>query len=144
MKENSERAPCRALPAAAPGPPVAASTAAPLQRTPASSAPPLQYNRRRALQLHWPLLLCCPHPLPQYNRDAPRIYNTVQCYLKDSRGRLLDELERARREVGPLVGPRLACTGRARLDSGRRGQGGGEGLAARRGWLRPGMAKRGC
>jgi proline dehydrogenase len=34
----------------------------------------------------------------QYNRDAPRIYNTVQCYLKDSHSRLLDELERARRE----------------------------------------------
>ena len=40
--------------------------------------------------------------LPQrtYNREAPRIYNTVQCYLKDSNARLLTELERARREVG--------------------------------------------
>ncbi|PSC69490.1 Proline dehydrogenase [Micractinium conductrix] len=33
-----------------------------------------------------------------YNREAPRIYNTVQCYLKDSNARLLTELERARRE----------------------------------------------
>lgn len=36
----------------------------------------------------------------QYNREAPLIYNTIQCYLKDSHSRLLDELERARREVG--------------------------------------------
>ncbi|EFN55844.1 hypothetical protein CHLNCDRAFT_145399 [Chlorella variabilis] len=34
----------------------------------------------------------------QYNRTAPRIYNTVQCYLKDSHERLMTELERARRE----------------------------------------------
>lgn len=34
----------------------------------------------------------------QYNTGAPRIYNTVQCYLKDSHTRLLTELERARRE----------------------------------------------
>ncbi|KAL4433468.1 hypothetical protein ABPG77_010321 [Micractinium sp. CCAP 211/92] len=34
----------------------------------------------------------------KYNRGAPRIYNTIQCYLKDSHSRLLTELERARRE----------------------------------------------
>jgi hypothetical protein len=35
----------------------------------------------------------------RHNRDAPRIYNTLQCYLKDSHPRLMLELERARREV---------------------------------------------
>ncbi|KAL4451694.1 hypothetical protein ABPG75_007356 [Micractinium tetrahymenae] len=34
----------------------------------------------------------------KYNRGAPRIYNTIQCYLRDSHSRLLTELERARRE----------------------------------------------
>ncbi|KAI3437761.1 hypothetical protein D9Q98_000208 [Chlorella vulgaris] len=33
-----------------------------------------------------------------HNRTAPRIYNTVQCYLKDSRDRLQTEMERARRD----------------------------------------------
>ena len=34
----------------------------------------------------------------RYNTAAPRIYNTVQCYLTDSQPRLLTELEQARRE----------------------------------------------
>lgn len=71
-----------------------------LRLTPAAAA-----VRRSWLPLpNQHLLSCTAAPCPQYNRDAPRIYNTVQCYLKDSRARLLDELERARREVGwPLL-----------------------------------------
>jgi proline dehydrogenase len=44
----------------------------------------------------------------RHNRDAPRIYNTLQCYLKDSHPRLLLELERARREVRGWLAGRLA------------------------------------
>lgn len=40
-----------------------------------------------------------------------RIYNTIQCYLKDSHSRLLTELERARREVGHAHGARHAWRG---------------------------------
>lgn len=78
----------------------------------------------------------------QYNRAVPRIYGTIQCYLKDSRGRLLEELERARREVcgrgwgvgvgrGWCWGVRLglaarragACEARGTNRQGRGGQG---------------------
>ena len=34
----------------------------------------------------------------RFNKEEPRVYNTFQCYLKDSRDRLKVELERSRRE----------------------------------------------
>jgi proline dehydrogenase len=34
----------------------------------------------------------------EYNREYPAIFNTYQCYLKDSRGRLEADIERARRD----------------------------------------------
>lgn len=47
-----------------------------------------------------PALHAWPHARAPGSRLAlQRIYNTVQCYLKDSHSRLLTELERARREV---------------------------------------------
>ena len=35
----------------------------------------------------------------RFNRHEPVVFNTVQCYLRDSRERLLTDLERARREA---------------------------------------------
>lgn len=34
----------------------------------------------------------------KFNKNEPRVYNTYQCYLKDSHDRILVDLERARRE----------------------------------------------
>lgn len=79
-------------------------------------------------------MLCCCQPCagrPQaidhttqvlslkHNRRAPVIFNTYQAYLKDSHTRLLEDMERARREgytfaaklVGVALGPAHACTG---------------------------------
>ena len=46
-------------------------------------------------------------PPPQHNRDFPAIFNTYQCYLKDSEERCRVDMERAKREgyffAGKLV-----------------------------------------
>lgn len=44
-------------------------------------------------------LLCC----AALRREEPVVFNTYQCYLKDSYDRLLLDLERAKREVGSCI-----------------------------------------
>ena len=45
----------------------------------------------------------------QYNRKQPVIFNTYQAYLKDSHTRLLEDMERARREGYIFAAKLVSC-----------------------------------
>lgn len=53
----------------------------------------------------------------QYNRKQPVIFNTYQAYLKDSHTRLLEDMERARRE-GYIFAAKLVSWLRGEARSG--------------------------